>query len=137
MVNWRGEEVTEKVLLKAGTAMDSVMADCVARAKEKVRRQTTLLQGGIQYRATRKMRPGVLIGYWGAFNILYALYVELGTAPHWPPVDAIRRSMRLKTMEEAWPIARAIAERGTKPHPYLRPAADEFYPDLKRRIKVG
>ena len=135
MVNWRGQEVTDKVLRNSARAMDSVMADCVATAKRNVRRRTTALQGSIQYRPTVH-RPDGLVGFWGSFDIHYAIYVEKGTKPHWPPIDAIAKGLGV-SRSVAFLIARSISRKGTKAYPYLVPAAEEFYPDLKRRIKVG
>lgn len=60
----------------------------------------------------------------------YALYVEYGSNPHMPPVDAIAEWAKQKGIGEefAWPIALSIKERGTKAHPFIRPV-------LKNRLK--
>ncbi len=133
--NWRGEEIVNKVMQKTALAIDSVTIDCVTHAKANVRKRTTVLQGGIQMRRARLEKKGVLVGLWGVWGVLYAIYVEKGTRPHFPPVEAIRRSMKV-TEEHAWAIARSIAQKGTKAYPYLIPAADMFYPTLKGRIKL-
>jgi len=54
----------------------------------------------------------------------YAPYVEFGTRPHFPPLDAIREWCRVKGIPEeaVFPIAKKIAERGTQAQPFLRPA---------------
>src|SRR5262245_38654870 len=54
----------------------------------------------------------------------YAPYVEFGTRPHFPPLDAIRRWCELKDIPvaAACPIAKKIAERGTPEQPFLWPA---------------
>lgn len=54
----------------------------------------------------------------------YAAYVEYGTRPHFPPLDAIRRWCELKgiPVTAAFPIAKKIAERGTPAAPFMRPA---------------
>jgi len=134
MLNWRGEEVKNKVYKNVGWAMDSVLVDCVTHAKANVRKRTAVLQGGIQMRRTRLEKKNVLVGLWGVWAVLYAIYVEKGTRPHFPPVEAIRRSMKVSA-QHAWAIARAIARKGTKAYPYLRPAADALYPTLTSRIK--
>jgi len=134
MLNWRGEQVKNKVYRNVGYAMDSTMVDCVTHAKANVRKKTTVLQGGIQMRRTRLEKKNVLVGLWGVWAVLYAIYVEKGTRPHFPPVEAIRRGMKVSA-EHAWAIARSIARKGTKAYPYLRPAADIFYPTLMSRIK--
>ena len=57
-------------------------------------------------------------------NVDYAAYVEFGTRPHFPPVDALRDWAAKKLGDEnlAFPVARAIGARGTPPRPYLGPA---------------
>jgi len=133
--NWRGEEVINKVMQKTALAIDSVTIDCVTQAKANVRKRTTVLQSGIQMRRARLERRGMIVGLWGVWAVLYAIYVEKGTRPHFPPVEAIRRSMKV-TEQHAWAIARSIARKGTKAYPYLMPAADALYPTLKSRIKL-
>lgn len=133
--NWRGEEITNKVLNKTALAMDSVTIDCVVHAKANVRVRTAVLQGSIQIRRARLEKRGILVALWGSFAVLYAIYVEKGTRPHFPPVEAIKRGFKV-TEEHAWAIARSIARKGTKAYPYLMPAADLYYPTLKGRIKL-
>lgn len=54
----------------------------------------------------------------------YAPYVEFGTSPHFPPLDAIRAWCRLRGIDEsaAYPIAKKISEVGTPEQPFLYPA---------------
>lgn len=52
----------------------------------------------------------------------YALFVEEGTRPHWPPVGALQPWSRRHGFPSAFVLARAIAARGTRPHPFMRPA---------------
>lgn len=54
----------------------------------------------------------------------YAPYVEFGTSPHFPPLEPIRAWCRSRGIPEeaAFPIARAISERGTPERPFLYPA---------------
>lgn len=54
----------------------------------------------------------------------YAPYVEFGTRPHFPPLDAIREwcVVRGIPVSAAYPIARAIARRGLPERPFLYPA---------------
>lgn len=54
----------------------------------------------------------------------HAPFIELGTAPHFPPLDKIRAWCGRKGIPEsaAFPIARAISERGTPERPWLYPA---------------
>lgn len=79
---------------------------------------------------------GILHGLWGT-TLEYGLYVEVGTGPHMPPVDALKQwaQRHLGSEDAAWGLALHIAKHGTKEHPYLRPAADEHYSSLARNIK--
>ena len=54
----------------------------------------------------------------------YAPYVEFGTRPHFPPLEPIREWCRSRGIPEeaAFPIARAISERGSPERPFLFPA---------------
>jgi hypothetical protein len=54
----------------------------------------------------------------------HAPFIEFGTAPHFPPLDKIRAWCGRKGIPEsaAFPIARAISERGTPERPWLYPA---------------
>jgi HK97 gp10 family phage protein len=54
----------------------------------------------------------------------YAPFVEFGTSPHFPPLEPIRAWCRSRGIDEkaAFPIARAISERGTPERPFLYPA---------------
>jgi len=69
----------------------------------------------------------------------YAGYVEFGTGARekYPPYDAIRgwveRKLGYKGKKAdiiTWKIMNAIKRRGTKPHPFLRPAIDKVISDL-------
>lgn len=64
------------------------------------------------------------LAVWVGSTSQYAPYVEFGTRPHWPPIEAIEEWCEVKgiPVEAAFPIARKIAERGTEPAPFMRPA---------------
>ena len=57
-------------------------------------------------------------------NAKHAAYIEFGTAPHFPPVSKIAAWCARKgiPVSAAFPIARAISERGTPERPWLYPA---------------
>lgn len=69
----------------------------------------------------------------------YGAHVEYGTRPHFPPLDALERWARRHGFDSAWPIAKAISERGTPARPYLFPAwlavKDEFWKRIKRMLE--
>lgn len=52
----------------------------------------------------------------------YAAFVEFGTRPHWPPVAALQPWARRHGFPNAFLVARAIARRGTRAHPFMGPA---------------
>jgi HK97 gp10 family phage protein len=76
----------------------------------------------------------------------YATFVEFGTKPHFPPVEAVTgevealdRWVELKvdpedTESTAFAIAKTISRVGTDPQPYMRPAARKGQTILKREL---
>jgi hypothetical protein len=67
----------------------------------------------------------------------HAPFIEFGTSPHWPPIDKIRAWCGRKGIPEsaAFPIARAISERGTPERPWLYPAYKAGMRDHVKRIR--
>lgn len=127
---WFGDEIFTRAEKSAQAGVDSIMADCVKDAKAKVPKDTTALQGSIQLRPAVKVGRAI-VGLWGSFTIVYAAAVELGTGPR----DIVPRNRKALF----WPGARHPVKRvrhpGTRPRPYLRPAADTWYPRLASRIR--
>ena len=58
-------------------------------------------------------------------GVFYAPHVEFGTRPHMPPVAALQPWARRHGGISAWALARSIALRGTRPQPFMRPAAEK------------
>jgi len=135
-LKWYGEELIKKMHEAARKGIDETTTICVAKAKPKMPVDTTELQGAIQMRPARR-EGAAMVGRWGAFNCAHAVFVELGTEPHFPPVEALKPWARRKLGDEdlAFAVAVKISKVGTKPQPVLRPTADEEYPKLTRRIK--
>jgi hypothetical protein len=67
----------------------------------------------------------------------HAPFIEFGTAPHFPPIDKIKAWCKRKNIPEsaAFPIARAISERGTPERPWLYPAFKVGMRDHVKRIR--
>lgn len=103
MLKWNGKPVIDKTLLAAAKGIDSVMAKCIVMAKVDVPVVTATLQGSIRMEPAQ-IQGDVLVGKWGSYNVMYAVFVELGTIH----MDA---------------------------QPYLRPAADKYYPTLPGEIR--
>jgi hypothetical protein len=77
---------------------------------------------------------------------LYAGFVVSGTAPHFPPIDAIAYwASRVlgyvmgspENRRAAFAIAHAIAIRGTRPNEYVRRAADKAQPRVTVLMQRG
>src|SRR3990167_10764904 len=93
------------------------------RAKEKAPVDTGRLRASI----TTKVKP--LEAEIGS-PVVYAPWVEFGTRPHFPPVAALETWARRHGFSSAYVLARAISKRGTRPHPFLIPAAEESMGDI-------
>lgn len=106
MVNWRGDQVQNKVLLAAGRAVNSILADCVKEAKgvHPPQVRTGTFQGSIQMREAKVFGLTTVVGFWGSFSVNYAIFLEKGTC----------------YIEEYMP---------------LRRSADRYYPELPDRMR--
>jgi hypothetical protein len=76
----------------------------------------------------------------------YWKYIENGTKPHWPPVDAIKKWISVKPIlprplksgklptdnQLAYLIGRKISKVGTKAKPFLKPTITDF--DLINKV---
>lgn len=62
--------------------------------------------------------PAGLIGLCGS-DVEYAAFVHNGTQPHFPPPAALTVWARRHGFDSPWPVARAIAARGTRARPFL------------------
>lgn len=63
----------------------------------------------------------------------HAPYVELGTRPHWPPIEPLKEWARFVLGDEdlGYAVAASIARNGTKAQPFMRPSAD----DIRKRAR--
>lgn len=65
----------------------------------------------------------------------YGVYVEEGTRPHFPPLDALEGWAKRHGFDSAWPICKVISERGLPARPFLFPAwlavKDKFFKKLR------
>ena len=100
-----------------------------SRAKEKAPVDTNRLRGSIGIE-----RPSDRMRIIGA-NTEYAEYVEKGTSPHFPPPSALAGWAGKRGMDP-FLVARAISRRGTKPQPYMQPAAEAAEPFVKSLVPV-
>lgn len=112
--------------------MEIAMREVKQRARELVPVDTGDLSKSIRnvVRVTDKSITGIV----GASQP-YAAAVEFGTRPHWIPLKDPQKSAAFRKWCQKrglnpYLVARAIAKKGTKPHPYLIPAFEQ----LKSRI---
>lgn len=65
-----------------------------------------------------------LTGYTATIEVTapYAVYIEHGARPHFPPPDALEGWARRHGFDSTWPICLAIAKRGLPERPFLNPA---------------
>ena len=67
-------------------------------------------------------------------NSPYGAAMEYGTKPHMPPVDALTRWANDKGINP-WALAFTIKAKGTKAHPYFKPAIDESKPYINAQLQ--
>jgi hypothetical protein len=134
-LRWRGDIVREngKEAAKIG------MVETMEKAAEIARELCPVAFGELRDSIVVEklyVRQGQVFGRWGAY-IYYALYVEKGTGPHMPPVDALRpwAGKVLGDPELAWPVAINISKYGTQAQPFLEPAANRAYQQIGLRVE--
>lgn len=66
----------------------------------------------------------------------YAIYVEKGARPHFPPLDALEDWAKRHGFDSAWPIALAISKRGIPATPFLIPAFNAYKNKYYKRLKA-
>ena len=74
----------------------------------------------------------------------YWKYLEYGTPPHMPPVDAIEDWVKVKFglsgkegRSVAWAVAFHIKKYGTKPFPFVRVTLEKDYPEILKEWLGG
>jgi phage protein, HK97 gp10 family len=127
--------------------------DRILSKRERIKREVLMTALDIQRKAKKNLRSAKAIDEGNLRNSIivdsvqggmaaeigsiapYAPYVEFGTRPHFPPPDALEDWARHHGFKSAWPICRAIAKRGLKERPYLKPAYEEEKDRFVERIK--
>lgn len=90
-----------------------------------------------------KTKGGQLTTSWYLTNTApHAPYVERGTRPHRPPLEALINYVVIKygkSKRAAFPIAEKIQaeieKSGTKPYPFMRPAFEQMRVKLKKDLR--
>lgn len=65
----------------------------------------------------------------------YAIYVDEGTLPHFPPIEALKKWARDKLGNEnlAWAVQKKIGLYGTKPSWFIRDTIEQELPGILAR----
>jgi hypothetical protein len=90
-------------------------------ARRNVRQDTRQLMNSITHR--QRMAGDALVGEVGP-SVRYGAYVERGSRPHWPPRAPLEGWARRHGVS-VFVVQRAIARRGTRARPFLRPAYEK------------
>ena len=127
-------------------AMQSASLDIIADAKGNLRVNGSVVTGNL--RASGKIQKvddkTLDVGFFSsdARDKGYASYVEYGRKPgKMPPPDILEawayKKFRLSHKEArsaAWALARSIAKKGTKPHPFFEPAVESGWRKMIDKI---
>lgn len=75
------------------------------------------------------------IPMWGKVgpSLKYGLFVELGTKPHWPPIGPLKGWARRHGVSP-YALQAAIAKRGTRAQPFMRPALEKSKEDIDKYV---
>jgi hypothetical protein len=120
-VNVEFNDINATKLLRK--ALFKGMLKCQELAIRKVPVDTGMLKASI------KLEPNTAGSnkYVLSAGVDYALYVEYGTKPHFPPLEPLKKWSRRVLGDEsaAYAVAQKIAKYGTKSQPFFRPAMME------------
>lgn len=117
-----------------GKPMLEAMRDCTLLVANDAKRLAPVDMGGTRASITPTVRAhgNEVQGVVGS-NLMRAAYMELGTRPHWPPIDALRVWARRHGIS-AYLVARAIARHGTKPRRFLQGALENNQGRIKEKL---
>ena len=150
--------------IKAGNrGLESAAMNIIADAKENLRGNESVVTG--QLRASGRVQraqddeQALEAGFFSQGSSGYAFFVEYGRrSGKMPPVDDIEQWLKKKNRRNkavtsaaafmgktrssflrsiAWAIAKRIAKKGTKPHPFLGPAVEKNQKQISEAIKVA
>lgn len=149
-VNFRAFQA--EVLQNAVEGLKAFGMRIIAQAKANLKSNDSIASGLLRNSGRTVVQPDNTVD--AGFYSRYAQFVEYGRLPgKMPPVDSIEQWVRRKGRKKnsalksaavfagkseaqlarsaAWAIAKDIARRGTKPHPFLKPAYEQY------RIRIG
>ena len=97
MSPWKGALVREQVERAIEKGMNINLARAVQVVKPRTPVLTGILQGSMRMEPAKKIQPGVIAGYFGSWDVNYAIFVEKGT------VRMSGRHMLTRTAAEVFP----------------------------------
>lgn len=127
---------------EVGTAVQGIVEDIATQARQRTPVGATgILRASIGTRvtlgadATHLARGEVFTGA----QAPYAVYVEEGTRPHWPPRAPIELwAQRVLGSARRWfVVARAISRRGTRARHMFRDAMAAVRPGIEPRLRAA
>lgn len=129
-LKWNGKAVSDRMRRAQIAGVNWTMAACVEQAKSNHswQNQTGTLEGAINIVDYAQASGAGVRGVWGTQDVAYALIHELGGTI--VPKSAKALAVPLPDGELALVQSVTIPAR-----PYLRPAADQRYPELARNIR--
>jgi hypothetical protein len=129
-LKWNGPAVTAKLKAAQVAGVNRTMGQCVNQAKRSHNWQnrTGVLEGGITIVGYAAPEGKGVKGTWGVHDVRYALIHELG---------GVIRPVRAQALAIPQPdgSVRFVKSVTIPARPYLRPAADIFYPALVGNIR--
>lgn len=77
-IDWKGRQVSDAMERATMQGIDETMANAVTLAKTMTPVRTGVLQGSERFEPSKRV-GGVIRGFWGSFDVRYAIWVEIGT----------------------------------------------------------
>ena len=80
-LEWRGDRVEAKLIRAGIRGVNQTMSEAAAHAKNNHpwRNRTGILEGSIRPVVMAQERGSEIVGVWGSVDVLYAVFLELGT----------------------------------------------------------
>lgn len=126
------EDFKRDVEIVAKQSLSALGQRIISQAQSTLRRKQNVVTGLLINSGAVKEEQGLSVK--AGFPTLYAYYVEFGRrAGKWPPFRYIYEWVRKRhfTVDDdeaqriAYLIQRSIGKKGTKPHPFLKPAYEK------------
>ena len=81
-LTWNGDDLARRARLASQQGIDATMAACVIHAKthHPFTNRTATAEGSISIYQYATVQGGVVRGLWGSADVLYFIFLELGTS---------------------------------------------------------